>query len=175
MHTYSSFTASELAEITGLMSRYCRYLDQKEWGALRAIFTDDARFEGLWAAADSPDEFVSRLQSNLGSGGITIHHALLPDIVRVSDDVARGTWAMHDYLRWEAGTRKYMGIGPDGQSGIRGYGFYDHEYRLTEDGWKISFLRLSRMRIDPLTDSSDTPDYPYLQPSIGWVEGATHV
>jgi hypothetical protein len=34
--------------------------------------------------------------------------------------------------------------------GFKGYGFYHEEYRKEEGFWKISFLRMQRLRMDPL-------------------------
>ena len=39
--------------------------------------------------------------------------------------------------------------------GFCGYGHYEEEYGRSDDGWKISFLRPTRLRIDPLP--LDTP------------------
>ncbi len=45
-------SATDRFEIHQLKARYCRFLDSRQWLSLRALFTDDARFDGLGSAPD---------------------------------------------------------------------------------------------------------------------------
>lgn len=65
--------ASVLAEIEAikrLKSRYCRYLDTKDWAAWRSIFTDDFVSDTTHAGGrviDGADEFVAFTRRTLRS------------------------------------------------------------------------------------------------------------
>ncbi len=152
----------DLEEIKRLKARYCRYLDTKQWAALRALFADDAVFDGFRSAptGSGPDQFVAGGSSRLADA-ITVHQCHLPDIVFLDEDTARGTWAMHDYLEWPDRP------GPD--RGYYGYGYYEEEYRRVDGVWKMAVLRLRRQRAVPLSD--DHPpllDLP-IGPTTDWL------
>lgn len=57
-----------------------------------------------------------------------------------------------------------------------GYGFYEERYRLYEGAWRISLVRLTRTRIEPLVNGVRDVQYDphgglkgYLFPSPDWV------
>jgi hypothetical protein len=75
----------------------------------------------------------------------------MPEIVFVGPDTARAIWAMYDFVEQPAVS--------DGQHGIVGYGHYEEEYQRVDGEWKISFLRLTRLRVDALTG-----EYPVTHP-----------
>ncbi|MBT2249057.1 nuclear transport factor 2 family protein [Arthrobacter sp. BHU FT2] len=144
----------DLEEIKRLRARYCRYLDTKQWDALRALFTDDAQFDGFKSAptGSGPDEFIKGGKARLADA-ITVHQCYMPDIVFLDEDTARGVWAMHDYLEW-----------PDQPAvgrGYYGYGHYEEEYRRIDGEWRMAILRLRRERAIPLAGEhppvADTP------------------
>jgi len=140
---------SDIEAIKQLKARYFRFVDTKQWDRFRGVFTDDAKFEGFWASGETPDEWVASVSRNLAEV-TTVHHGHMPEIVITGPDTARGIWAMQDYLEWEPGSRGYLGVRVPGQRGILGYGHYEEEYRKEEGGWKLAFLRLTRLRIDPI-------------------------
>jgi hypothetical protein len=135
-----------------LKASYFRLLDTKQWKWLRAVFTEDASFEGFSTSADNPDLFVANLVRNL-TGKTSVHQGHTYELATVSDDLVRGIWSMSDYLAWPVDAAKYFGRSTPGQWGVRGYGYYEDEYRRTDAGWLISFSRLVRLRIDALVDS----------------------
>jgi len=140
--------ALDIDAIHQLKARYCRFVDTKQFDRLHTLFTLDARFEGLGSAPSGAtvEMFVRGISTRLGPV-VSIHHCHMPEIVFRDADTARGIWAMMDYLEWpEGGVPKEA----EGFRGFTGYGHYEEEYRRTPDGWRISFLRLTRMRIDPL-------------------------
>ncbi|OJX63169.1 MAG: hypothetical protein BGO95_09135 [Micrococcales bacterium 73-13] len=78
---------------------------------------------------------------------------------------------MFDQLVWEPGSRGFRGIDLPGQWGIRGYGHYEEEYRRTAAGWRISFMRLSRLRIEPLVGPGhDIPAYDLVGLMPDWLD-----
>ncbi len=157
-------------EIRHLKSRYFRWVDQKQWDRMPELFLGTARFEGLWAAADGPSGFIENLRRNLTGNVVTVHHGGMAEFVRVDDERIRAIWSMTDYLTWPAGSRGYLGVTVPDQVGIRGYGYYEEEYQRTADGWRIAVLRLTRIRIDPILDSPQAPEYPFMTPDVGWLD-----
>lgn len=162
-------TPEHIEQLRDVKARYFRYVDTKQWDRLRGIFTDGAVFDGLWSSAASPDEFVANLQRNLGPEVLSVHQGYTAELDEVADGVVRATWAMSDYVVWPAGGRPYMGITIEGQTGMRGYGYYEEEYRLTDGGWRMSYMRLTRLAIEPVVDRLVPPDYPTLRPTSDWI------
>lgn len=132
-----------------LKARYFFYIDTKQWDRLRALFTDDARFEGYSWPGEGPDAFV-RGVTGLLTGTRSVHQGFMPQLRAQSDSMVRARWSMRDYLAWEPGTVAFRGNTDPNLSGINGYGHYDEEYRRTPEGWLISFMRLTRLRVDLL-------------------------
>ena len=123
----------DLECIKQLKSRYCRYIDSKQWDLL---------------TGSNGSVFVKGVSSRLDPA-FTMHHCHTPDIVFIDDDSARGVWAMADYMEWP----EPIGL-PDAPKarGMYGFGHYEEEYRRIDGQWKMSHLRLRRMRLIPLPD-----------------------
>ncbi|MET2010761.1 nuclear transport factor 2 family protein [Microbacterium chocolatum] len=163
-------TPADLEEIRGLKSRYFRYVDTKRWGDLRTLFARDAVFDGFAFATAGPDAFVAGVAAYL-DGIESVHQGFMPELRAIGDNRVRGIWSMFDQLTWAPGSRGYKGIDLGGQWGIRGYGHYEEEYARTADGWRICFMRLTRLRVEPLVGDGHTPppyDLPRLTP--GWLD-----
>lgn len=141
-----------IEEIKQLKARYFRLMDTKQWDEWADVFTEDCT---MWVA-DQPDvtytsrdEFVAAV-SNILADAVTTHHGHMPEITIDPPDgdeadhrgsTARGVWAMFDYVQIPT---------PGGGIGLQGYGHYRETYRREADGrWRISSLRLERLRIDP--------------------------
>jgi hypothetical protein len=155
-----------IEEIKQLKSRYFLFLDTKQWVKWRAIFTDDASFEGTVKPYRDADEFVAATSKWLESAK-TIHQGHMPEIRLLESARARGTWAMYDWVEFPA---------PDaaGQRGFVGYGHYQEEYRKEGDVWKIARLRLTRIRLDPLFGRAPGYDLPpgrLLSEANDWLDG----
>lgn len=164
----ASLSWSDEGALRALKARYFRAVDSQDWQVLRTVFTDDARFDGF--AFDTPglDGFIEGVSSYL-NGVVSVHHGFTPEYRSIADDRARGIWVMEDYLFWPPGTRDYKGVTVPGQWGIRGFGHYEEEYRSGEHGWQISFMRLSRVRVEPLTGSGyETPPYQLARKLDDW-------
>ena len=159
-----------LERIAQLKARYCRYIDTKQWDKLPSVFAADCKFEGLGSAPAGADvaTFVKGVSTRLGPT-ISVHHVHQPEIVLTSATTARGVWAMEDYVEWQdGGTVKEA----PGSKGFRGYGHYEEEYRKEGGAWKISFLRLTRLRIDPVPMDNPPVRMGACQAAPGWIEQA---
>ena len=160
----------DLEQIRELKARYCRFIDTKQWQLLRSLFTDGARFEGFRAAptgADA-DTFVRGVSTRL-KDAISVHHCHTPEIVFTDASTARGIWAMMDYLEWPSPVNLPEAPEAPAARGFYGFGHYEEEYRKIGDDWKMHFLRLTRMRIDPLPEGRPAPGPVLLAASPGWL------
>ncbi|MGE0879914.1 MAG: nuclear transport factor 2 family protein [Acidimicrobiia bacterium] len=128
-----------------LKARYFLYLDTKQWGEWRKLFTDDMVFynEDTIVPGDarpmttSGDEFVASVSQML-TGTRTAHHGHMPIITFSGDNTANGIWAMFDWVD-----------GPN--MNMQGFGHYYEQYARGVDGqWRIRELRLTRIRVDQL-------------------------
>lgn len=157
--------------IKRLKARYFRLIDTKQWTKLRTVFTHDCTFEGLWAGGDGAGAFIESIQKNLDTV-LTVHMGSMPEIEIIDATSARGLWSMTDYLEWPTDSRAYRGVSVPGQRGIRGYGHYSEEYMLTDGGWRISHLRMTRLRIDPLLGPIE-PEHTDFMPPVReeWLPG----
>jgi hypothetical protein len=156
----------DIQAITQLKSRYCRCVDLRQWDTMRTLFTPDARFEGFAATPQGADveAFVEGVARRL-DGAISVHHVHQPDIVFTGPDAARGVWAMMDYNEWP----QPIGMpGAPDAPGFCGYGFYEEAYSRRPDGWKIHFMRLTRLRVDPLERPGASP-IPAQRANTGWL------
>ncbi|BBZ24377.1 nuclear transport factor 2 family protein [Mycolicibacter hiberniae] len=130
--------AADIEAIKRLKSRYCRYLDTKDWAAWRALFTDD--FVSDTSAAGGKvvtgaDAFVAFTRKSL-RGQPTVHQVHAPDIELDSPTTAHGVWALEDVVR----------LGPG--INLRGYGHYTETYVKADDQWRIASSTLTRLRED---------------------------
>ena len=137
---------SAIEEIKQLKARYFRAVDEKDWSALRELFTEDARawYPGPARWFTGADEIVAWASSFLGPGTITVHHGFMPEITISAPDRAEAIWAMRDDVdipeREGTGRRRFVGTG-----------HYREEYRRVGGQWKIYRLVLTRLRVDEAT------------------------
>ncbi len=151
-----------IEEIKQLKSRYFLFLDTKQWVKWRAIFTDDAIFEGTAKLYRNADEFVAATSKRLAPAK-TIHQGHMPEIRLLEPGRARGIWAMYDWVEFPTPDADGLFAG---QRGFVGYGHYQEEYRKEDDVWKIAHLRLTRIRLDPLFGQA--PPFYDLPPGRLW-------
>ena len=159
----------DLEQVKLLKTRYCRFLDTRQWDAMRALFTDDARFEGLAAAPDGSDAdtFVKGLAARFDTA-VSAHHVHSPEVSFLSETTARAIWPLSDYIEWAAP----IGLpGAPEARGYYGYGLYEEEYRKVDGEWKICFVRLIRRHRIPLF--ADHPPFPgpSLPRNDDWLRG----
>jgi hypothetical protein len=126
----------DLEEIKVLKAKYFRTVDTKDWEGLRECFTEDleADFRGAPGfLTKGRQQFMLAVVDALKDAK-TVHHGHMPEIVLEGKDRARAIWAMDD-------TIEFPGML------LRGWGHYDEEYRRENGQWKISKIRLSRLRL----------------------------
>jgi hypothetical protein len=136
----------EIEEIKRLKASYFRHLDGKCWQDWKDLFTEDCVAEFL----DEPPGFTvtgSDALLELVYGGlkdaVTIHHGHMPEIDIISPSEATGIWSMQDWLHWPEDVAL-----PQGVRNLVGLGHYHERYRKTEQGWRISFLSLTRLHVN---------------------------
>lgn len=157
----------DMAAIHALKAKYCRAIDTKQWSLLSTVFTLDASFDGFGSAPSGADvtTFVTGVANRL-ERAVSVHHCHTPEIVFVTQDTARAVWAMQDYLEWpEPISLKES----ERAFGFIGYGHYEEQYQRTDAGWLMSYLRLTRLRLVPLTSPSPALGDQFLRADPNWL------
>ena len=133
----------DIEQIKQLKARYFRLMDTKRWDEWAELFTPACVMEVPEAdmVNDGRDEIVRAVSGAL-EGVRTVHHGHMPEIQLTGTNTARGIWAMYDFIEWPARDGARMGL--------TGYGHYHEEYERDGDQWRISRIRLERIRVDPL-------------------------
>ena len=136
---------SVLYEIQRLKAQYFRFLDTKQWEDFRGLFTDDMKLyieptplpESSDPTFPSPEALVTYL-SHSHPEKVTVHQGHMAEIDFLSNDSARGIWAMFDW------------VDDPGRGGAwQGFGHYHEHYVRCPDGrWRIAEVRLTRLRVD---------------------------
>jgi hypothetical protein len=130
----------DLEELRVLKARYFRFVDTKQWDRWRALFTEDVELDGLSAPFASLDDFIAAMAENLEEAW-TVHQGHTPELDITGPDEAEGIWPMFDYVEFpQVGERR----------GLVGWGYYEERYRRVDGEWRISYMRLTRLRIDPV-------------------------
>lgn len=137
--------------ICTLKARYFRFMDEKRWDELRALFTDDVIFDLRGAMAPSRISDTYKKPPITGAQAVTdflrgaldaavsLHQGFMPEIEITATDHASGVWAMTDTIKAPEG-------GPYRE--IRGYGHYHEKYRREGGEWRIAESRLTRLAVD---------------------------
>jgi ketosteroid isomerase-like protein len=134
---------ADIEAIKQVKARYFRFVDTKDWAALRTLFTDDARH--YYVDADGTEKFTTNddyfpMMASMLTNGVTTHHGHTPEITLLGETEAEGIWAMLDYVQCDM---------PQGRQSLMGYGHYFETYRKGDDGvWRISSKRNVRLRVD---------------------------
>lgn len=126
----------DIESIKSLKARYFRAMDNKDWSTLSGCFTEDlvADFrEAPGMLAEGRDNYMSQLIDVL-KNATTVHHGHMPEIELIDELNALGTWAMEDFV-------ELPGLL------LQGWGHYHERYRKERGEWKISRIRLTRLRL----------------------------
>lgn len=129
-------TLLDIESIRALKARYFRAMDSKDWEALTSCFTEDlvADFrEAPGMLAQGRDSYMEQLVAVL-KDATTVHHGHMPEIEILDSDSAKGIWAMEDFV-------EFPGLS------LQGWGHYHETYRKAEGHWRISHIRLTRLRL----------------------------
>ncbi|GMK47462.1 hypothetical protein PghCCS26_45920 [Paenibacillus glycanilyticus] len=151
----------DMEQIRQLKARYFRFTDEKKWKELGELFTSDAKI-----VADGQDftklggpGFAKMIGDLVGDKAPTTHHGHMPEIEMIDKNNAKAVWAMEDMLTFPEGKNS--------PPGHRGYGQYHETYRKENGVWKISSMKLTRFRMDPLPNWKPNTDPVTGQPLTG--------
>ena len=146
-------------QIKRLKARYFRYLDAKDYDGLDTIFADDALIDVRGSTSTTTQRLpehrapaVGGLDDGLMSGRdlkqffrtsianfVTVHHGHMPEIELLSATTARGIWAFEDHLWFEPGSPYRV---------MHGWGHYHDSYACTDGEWRVSAMRITRIRVE---------------------------
>lgn len=135
----------EIEAIKQLKARYFRTVDTFDLEGWLICFTEDCRlkFDGDVArrnAAAPPYATLEGRQAviDFWNGNAnrveSVHHGHMPEIEILSENEARGIWAMEDIVEFT-------------DSFLHGYGHYHETYRKVDGEWRIATLHLTRTRL----------------------------
>ena len=131
--------------IKAVKARYCRFVDTRQWDALRDLFTETATFHdqsGAMGDVANLDIFIAAVRAGL-NGCISVHHIHAAEIEVTSDITASAIWAMEDRLLWEQGSGSPL-------RSLHGMGHYVERFERIGGTWKITAWALTRLRVDPV-------------------------
>lgn len=161
-------TLVDREKIKTLKALYCRFLDTKQWTRLRALFLDEAVFEGFGSAptGSTVDQFVDGASRRLQTA-LTVHHCHMSEIAFDGPARARAVWAMVDVVEFLDGTSP---LEVPGARGFTGYGHYEDTYTCVAGVWKFASKRLSRIRIDPISNDQAPALTNRLKVHADWID-----
>lgn len=135
-------TLLAVKEIERLKSRYFLAIDTQDRDGFVSLLTENCRL--IADLFDRPvvgrERLIVFIFDGL-AGGRTVHQGFMPDIEIEGPGRARATWSLADYVD----------VPGKPQLQFRGYGHYRDSYERGDDAvWRISEIRLSYLRRDPL-------------------------
>jgi hypothetical protein len=128
----------ETEAIKQLKARYFRYLDAKNWEALRECLSDDVTFDYPPGKihVSGGEALIANFRKRHATTK-TAHTGSMPEIIIKNTNEAEGIWFMTDYV---------VSIGEDEQQIItQGFGHYFETYLLVDGYWKIKSILLERL------------------------------
>ncbi|MHC4065417.1 MAG: nuclear transport factor 2 family protein [Planctomycetota bacterium] len=134
----------EIEAIKRLKARYFRLMDTKCWDELAELFTPDIELDvpENGRIVQGRDE-VMGIYRKIVHLARTVHHGHMPEIELLSPTSATGIWAMFDYVEFPSEDER--------PGGLRGFGHYHETYEKADGAWRISSLKLTRLRVDSLS------------------------
>jgi hypothetical protein len=136
-----------IEEIKRLKAKYFYYFDYKDWDRWRAeVWAPDACLEVPEADMNvsGVDNIIKWCKESAGNQ-VSTHHGHMPIIDILSDDTAKGIWAMEDILRHPKGETSMYGF-----TYLHGFGHYHETYVKTSNGWRIRSTRLTRLHVESI-------------------------
>jgi hypothetical protein len=122
---------SDELEIAGLLNRYARGVDTKDWELYRSVFTEDAviDYSSATPIVGSPAEVADMLSKGFAMIPMSMHY-----ITNVEADIDGDTATVRAMF--------YNPMQLPGMSELSTCGgYYHHELVRTPDGWRSSSLR----------------------------------
>jgi hypothetical protein len=134
-----------IEDIKQLKARYFRCMDTKDWAGFATVFAPDAemdmRGEDPASGLNHGAQVIAEYVRNAVDALVTVHHGHMPEIEVTSETTATGVWAMEDLLRWPEGSGSAI-------TWMHGFGHYHETYERIDGSWRITTLRLTRLRVD---------------------------
>jgi len=133
--------------IRELRHKYFRCLDGKLWEEMAQCFADDVSaeyFNGEFKFKGK-DETIGFFKMGLTEALVGMHHGHHPEIEITSDNTARGTWGLYNYLVDRTHNR-----------GQRIAGIYQDEYVKQNGKWKIKSIACNQI-FQENWDRNETP------------------
>ncbi len=130
-------TTEILERVVDLKTRYCKWLDAKDWDRWTSLFLPNATMQ----VGPSKDltvrgrDAIRKLLTRQLKRAKTLHQARDPELREEEFGRVRVVWRMKDRVE----TPLYL---------LEGAGFYEDLYEQTSAGWKIASLRLHRTKVD---------------------------
>jgi hypothetical protein len=119
------------AEIQDLQAEYGRCLDDKDFIAWQALFTEDAYLHMPYESIAQPD--LPAAAHRVLDHYPKTQHLLAQSYIEIDGDTARGR-------RYLAAAHVPEHAADDSVHADLG-GWYEHEYRRTADGWRFTSIR----------------------------------
>lgn len=133
-------------QVQFIMSAYCRYVDTKQWESLSTIIDDNASLEFQDIAGNTLYAFTGpsglvEASKNAITQLVTVHHLHNPEISFSDDQHASAIWAMEDRFYKQDSSGKSIKV-------FHGYGHYHVTFVNQSGNWKITSLKLTRLRLE---------------------------
>ncbi|MEV6370408.1 nuclear transport factor 2 family protein [Micromonospora musae] len=128
-----------IESIKQMRHRYWRFVDEKDYDGLAALFAPGAKIVIHGDTWETPQALVDVMGQYTGDAP-TVHHGHMAEIEITGPDSASGIWALEDIVPFRAGD--------NAPPGHRGYGKYRETYRKIDGRWLIESLDLTRYRMD---------------------------
>lgn len=126
-------TLEQKQAIRDLKYRYGRYTDRGEVDAFVDLFTEDADFDvGVYGTGSGRDEIRAFIEWVTEQDVVARVHNIFNPLITVDGDTASGDWY-------------YIALYERDDGVEFGQGYYEDEYRLVDDEWKIASLTAKRI------------------------------
>lgn len=140
-----------IEQIKALKARYFRTIDTKDFAGLEDVFAPDiiADFRMVSGTFDEGGlthgvaAYIEKVSPIL-KGVTIVHHGHMPEIEILTPDTAAGIWAMEEKTWPNPGSNLPFNM-------IHGYGHYFERYVRLAGEWRISEIKLTRLRVDVMT------------------------
>lgn len=125
-------------DISDTIMKYATGIDRRNWPLYRSIFADEVEFDfssfsGTPGTKMKADDWVANV-SSLQDGFDATQHVLTNFVYDISGDVA----VVDVYMKAE-----HFLTNSEGDNSVALGGFYTHELRRGEEGWKIHKCKLT--------------------------------